>query len=115
MILCIDTNERELIAMGELLRTREYTPFLCIDPADALRALAYQQIEVVVAGEVLNSPAGRAILNKARSFMPRIPLIYWAEAPISPQAVAALDPDVILSRSEGTDELLRIISILQQG
>ena len=115
MILCLDRDEEKLIAVGDLLRSSGFSVFLCIDPADALRVLTHQGIEIVIAGDVLNGPTGRAILEKARSFMPRIPVIYWTNATEPSETIAELDPDIILSRADGFQELVNVVSILKRA
>lgn len=112
MILCISRNESKLAATGELLRRAGLDPFLCLDPADALRLLAYQPVAVIVIDEELATPDGQAVLKKARSRYPRIPMVYCTEATEPSPDIAALDPDVIVSQADGDQELLRVLYIL---
>jgi DNA-binding NtrC family response regulator len=112
MILCISSNEEQLFESGILLRNAGYQSFLCVDAADALRFLSNSEVEVIVSDESLGTEAGQCVINKARSFYPRIPIVYWVEAGVPLQNILDLDPDVALARSEGDVALLMIISIL---
>jgi DNA-binding NtrC family response regulator len=115
MILCISRDDGKLTALGEILRTGGHEVFLCVDPADALRILAYASIAMVVIDEALASSDGRAVQQKARSFFPRIPVIYRTDATEPTPAIAELDPDVIISRADGDQELLKVIAILKRA
>jgi DNA-binding NtrC family response regulator len=115
MILCISRDDERLTALGEVLHAGGHEVFLCVDPTDALRVLAYASIAMIIIDEALATPDGRAVQQKARSFFPRIPVIYRADATEPLPATAELDPDVIISRADGDEELLSVIAILRRA
>lgn len=115
MILCISRDDGKLAALGGILRAAGHEVFLCVDPSDALRVLAYASISMIVIDEALATADGHAVQQKARSFFPRVPVIYRTDATEPSPAVAELDPDVIISRADGDQGLLNVIAILQRA
>jgi len=113
MILCVAKSEELLLSLDALLRASGRKPFLCLEFADAARVLAYQPVELVIADDTLDSKAGCAIIQKAHNCKPRIPVIFWTARDATSQPLNEFDPDVILSRASGTEELLRIVARLE--
>ena len=52
------------------------------------------------------------MIRQARTFSPRVPVVLWTSFDVS-RTIVEIDPDVVLSQSDGMDELLRIIGILR--
>jgi DNA-binding response OmpR family regulator len=115
MILCLSHDDAKLASLDQTLRDAHHDVFSAVNVHDALKLLSYQPVKVIIADDILTTPEGRSIQSKARSFHPRIPVLYWTASTASEDpsnTISEIDADVVLSRANGIEELLSILSIL---
>ena len=115
MILCLGRNDIDLDELGADLRTLGHEVFLSICVDDALRVFSFHNVKLVIADELLDSPQGASIFTLCRRAWPRTPVVYWQYVNTPPETISTLDPDVIVQRTSGIPEMLKIVAILSDS